>query len=98
MSKFALFLIVGNIVLGGFGFATSYAATHQACESARLAKKTPSNYWIGILDTPANEQQLSKYCYDVEVGTSSYIAIIAMLMFTIPSTGIYFLLKVMKVI
>jgi hypothetical protein len=98
MSKFAIFLIVGNIAFGGLGFATSYTATRQACESARSAKKTPSNYWIGILDTPANEEQLSKYCYDVEVGTSSVIAIIAMLMFSIPSTGLYFVLKALKVI
>jgi hypothetical protein len=93
MSKFATILLISNVLIGGFVFSTSYAATHQACESARLAQKIPSNYWVGFLDTPANEAQLSKYCFDVEIGTSSSIAIIVMLMFSAPTTLIYFLLK-----
>jgi hypothetical protein len=98
MSKFATFLIVGNIVLGSFTFATGYAATTQACQTARLAGKTPSNSWVGTLDTPANEAQLSQYCFSVEVGTPSFLASMVMLMFTVSSSGLYFLLKVMKVI
>jgi hypothetical protein len=98
MSKFSIILIIGNIFFGGSGFMISHTATHIACETARTAKKTPSNTWVGTLDTPANEQQLSKYCYDVEVGTSLIVAMICMLSFTVPSTGLYFILKALKVI
>jgi hypothetical protein len=98
MSKFATILLISNVIIGGLVFSTSYAATHQACESARLAQKIPSNYWVGNLDTPANEAQLSKYCFDVEIGTSSFVTIFVLLMLSTSTTLIYFLLKAKKVI
>jgi hypothetical protein len=73
LNQIKIFAIV-TLALASTSFCITSQATSQACDTAVIANKIPSNNWIGALDTPADKNMLDKYCFYTNYTVPSSIA------------------------
>ncbi len=94
MKKAATVILSLSLLFGGgFVFYTTQQATSPACQEARKTKKTPSNRWIGIQDTPANDKEVDDYCNELAYVTPTIFTVFALAATLIQGSVCYFLLR-----